>query len=165
MVPTQLPSWVPDLWSKALLTVFWHLYLDGPSTGTSNITPLSWLLTTYKINTNPSALLVYISHDIFVFVCFVLLKYSWFTMLCQSLLYSKVTQFSTYRHSFLNILFHYGLSQEIGYSSLCSTVGPWCLSILNVIVCVYQSQIPSPPLSLPLPLGNHKSDLYVTWHS
>ena len=30
---------------------------------------------------------------------------------------------------FFNILFHYGLSQEIGYSSLCSTVGPCCLSI------------------------------------
>ena len=40
-------------------------------------------------------------------------------MLCQSLLYSKVTQFYTYIHSLFNILFHYGLSQEIGYSSLC----------------------------------------------
>ena len=29
-----------------------------------------------------------------------LLKYSWFTMLCQSLLYSKVTQLYSYRHSF-----------------------------------------------------------------
>ena len=35
---------------------------------------------------------------------------------------------------FFNILFHYGLSQEIGYSSLCYTVAPCCLSILNVIV-------------------------------
>ena len=47
-----------------------------------------------------------------------LLKYSWFTF-------------------FFYILFHYGLSQEIGYSSLCYTVGPYCLSILNVIVCIY----------------------------
>ena len=46
-------------------------------------------------------------------------------------------------HSFLNILFYYGLSQETGYSFLCSTVGPCCLSILNVIVCIYQPQIPS----------------------
>ena len=38
---------------------------------------------------------------------------------------------------FLNILFHYGLSQEIGYSSLCYTIGPCCLFILNVIVCIY----------------------------
>ena len=33
---------------------------------------------------------------------------------------------------FFYVLFHYGLSQEIGYSSLCYTVGP-CLSILNVL--------------------------------
>ena len=79
---------------------------------------------------------------------FFLLKYSWFTMLCQSLLYSTVTQFYTYIHSFFNILFHYGLSQEIGYSSLCCTVRPCCLSILNIIVCIYQLQIPSPSLSL-----------------
>ena len=70
-------------------------------------------------------------------------------MLCQSLLYSKVTQFYTYIHSFFNILFHYGLSQEIGYSSLYYTVGRCCLSILTVIVWVYQPQIPSPSLSLP----------------
>ena len=75
-------------------------------------------------------------------------------MLCRSLLYSRVTQFYTYIRSFLNILFHYGLSQEIGYSSLCYTVRPCCLSILNVIVCIYQPQIPSPFLSLhPSPLA------------
>ena len=34
--------------------------------------------------------------------------------------------------SFFYILSHYGLSQEIGYSSLCYTVGP-CLSIPYVI--------------------------------
>ena len=50
---------------------------------------------------------------------------------------------------------------EIGCSSLCYTDGPCCLSILNVRVCIYQPQIPSPSLSLPTPLGNHKSVLYV----
>ena len=54
-------------------------------------------------------------------------------------------------------LSHYFLQQL--YSSLCYTVGPCCLSILNV--CIYKHQILSPSLSLPLPLGNHKSDLYV----
>ena len=36
------------------------------------------------------------------------------------------------------ILLHYGLSQDIEYSSLCYTVGPYCLSILhiNIIVCI-----------------------------
>ena len=40
------------------------------------------------------------------------------------------------QHSFFNTLFHYALSQETGYSSLCYIVGPCCLSILNVIVCI-----------------------------
>ena len=35
---------------------------------------------------------------------------------------------------YIYILFHYGLSQDTEYSSLCYTVGPCCLSILNVIV-------------------------------
>ena len=42
-----------------------------------------------------------------------------------------------YIHSFSHVIFPHGLSQEIGYSSLCCTVGPHCLYILNVIVCIY----------------------------
>ena len=44
---------------------------------------------------------------------------------CRQILYHqppgkpKVTQFCIYTHSFKNILFHLGLSQEIGHSSLC----------------------------------------------
>ena len=34
---------------------------------------------------------------------------------------------------FFNILFHYGLSQDIEYSSLCYTVGPCCLSIRHIL--------------------------------
>ena len=33
---------------------------------------------------------------------------------------------------FKNILFHYGLSQDIEYSSLCYTVEPYCLYILYI---------------------------------
>ena len=47
------------------------------------------------------------------------------------------------------ILFHYGLSQDTEYSSLCYTVGPCGLSILYVIVCIYQPQTPSPSLPHP----------------
>ena len=50
---------------------------------------------------------------------------------------------------FFPILFHCGLFHEIRYSSLCYTVGPCCLSILNVLVCIYQPQTRSPSLSLP----------------
>ena len=80
-----------------------------------------------------------------------LLKYSWFAMLYQFLLYSKVTQsyicvfcicvYIIYKmdidiHSFSHIIFHHVLSQEIRYSSLCCSVRPHCLSILNGIVCI-----------------------------
>ena len=33
--------------------------------------------------------------------------------------------------------FHYRLSQDIEYSSLCYTVGPCCLSILYIVVYIY----------------------------
>ena len=77
--------------------------------------------------------------------------YIWFTMLCQSLIYSKVTQLYIY------ILFHYNLSQYTEYSSLYYTLRPHCLSILNLIIFTYQPALPSISLSLPPPAYNHKS--------
>ena len=54
---------------------------------------------------------------------------------------------------FLKILFHYGLSQEFGYSSLCYTIGPRCLSILSVIVCIFHinAKFPVHPSPYPTP--------------
>ena len=81
-------------------------------------------------------------------------------MLCQFLLYSKVTQsyiYSMYIYiPFLilsSIMFY---NQDIGHSSLCYTAGPHCPSILNVIVCIYltpnsQSAPPSSPSPLATP--------------
>ena len=66
-----------------------------------------------------------------------LLKYSWFTMFCQFMLHSKVIQSYIYTHSFCHTVFYHVVSQEIRYSSLCYMVGCHCLSILNVIVCIY----------------------------
>ena len=43
-------------------------------------------------------------------------------------MYSKVTQ--VYKCILFQTIFHYVLSQDIEYSSLCATVGPCCLSIL-----------------------------------
>ena len=54
-----------------------------------------------------------------------------------------------YVHSFSYIISYHGLSQETGYSSLCYTAGPHCLSILNVIVYIYQPQTPSLSYFLP----------------
>ena len=53
-----------------------------------------------------------------------------------------MTQSYIYVHSFSHTIFHHVLSQESGYSSLCCTVGPHCLSILTVIVWIYQPQNP-----------------------
>ena len=39
--------------------------------------------------------------------------------------------------SVTHILFHSGLSQDSEYSSLCYTVGPCCLPIPHIIVCIY----------------------------
>ena len=88
------------------------------------------------------------------------LEESWCTVLCQFLLYSLVT-----RHTYVYILFLKLSSivfypQQIGYSSLCCTVGLGCLLILNVTVCIYQ---PCPSHSLLLPLVSHKSVPYVQW--
>ena len=83
-----------------------------------------------------------------------LLKYSWHAVLCQSLLYSKVTQFYTYI-LFFNILFHYG------YSSLCCTVGPCCLSIINVMLASNSSDSQFIPLFPPIPLATTSLIIYL----
>ena len=75
-------------------------------------------------------------------------------MLCQSLLHSKVTQFYTYIIC-LNILFHYG------YSSLCCTVGPCYLSILNVMFASNSSNSQFIPLFPPLPLATASLVTYL----
>ena len=51
---------------------------------------------------------------------------------------------------FLNILFHYSLSQDNEYSSLCYTIGPCCFSILYIYISVHLL-IPNSSPSLPQP--------------
>ena len=41
-----------------------------------------------------------------------------------------------YMDILFHILFHYVLLQDIEYSSLCYTVGPFYLSILYIVVCI-----------------------------
>ena len=64
-------------------------------------------------------------------------------MLCHFRVYSKVIQFYIYMIYVYNIyilfqmLFHYiKLLQDIEYSCLCQTVGPCCLSVLYIAVCI-----------------------------
>ena len=58
-------------------------------------------------------------------------------MLCQFLLHSKVTQSYICIHSLSYIILHRGLPQVIGYSSLCYTVGPHCLSFF--FFCLFRA--------------------------
>lgn len=81
-------------------------------------------------------------------------------MLCQFLLNSKVSQLYTYIIHFL----YSSPSESIPgdrQSSLCCTVRLCCVLILKAIVGIYEPQTPCPSHSLPLPLGSHKSVLYV----
>ena len=64
-----------------------------------------------------------------------------------------------YLYIFFYILFHYDLSQDIEYSSLCCTVGPCCWSSLHIIVCI--PKLPIQPSPISFPLGKRKSVLYV----
>ena len=57
---------------------------------------------------------------------FLKLKYSWFTKLCQSPLYSKVTKLYTYTH--FHVLSPYSVSQGIDCSPLCHRQVPSCFS-------------------------------------
>ena len=78
-----------------------------------------------------------------------LLSYTWVFLLLWliynvlSMSHCTVMWSYIYIHSFPHLTFYHVLSQEIGYSSLCCTVEPHCLSILNVIVCIYQPQSPN----------------------
>ena len=58
------------------------------------------------------------------------------------------------------ILLHYGLLQDIKYSSLCYTARPCCLSILYIIISA-NPKLPIHPSPTQYPLGNHKSVFYV----
>ena len=53
-----------------------------------------------------------------------------------------------YIHILFHILFHYSLSQDIEYSSLCSTVGPCCWSSLYILVCICSPSLPIHPSPL-----------------
>ena len=67
---------------------------------------------------------------------------SWFFFLIEIYLIYNIILVSGIQHSdseFLQIKTHYKLLQDNGYNSLCYTVYPCCLSILNMVVCICQS--------------------------
>ena len=74
---------------------------------------------------------------------FLHLCFNWSLVDLQCVNFCCTTKWFSYIHIYIlfYILFHSGLFQDIECSSLCYTVGP-CLSILYVIVCIYQPQTP-----------------------
>ena len=83
--------------------------------------------------------------DLTLFFFFCLLKCSWFTVLYQFLVYSKVSQdinthvyiyIHTHTQILFQILFHCSLLQDTENSSLCYTVGPRCLYSSYIIVYI-----------------------------
>ena len=102
------------------------------------------------------------------FFLFYFWKYSWFTILwqfCCTATWPSHIYIYIHIYSLSYIISSNGLFQETGYSSLCYTAGPHCLSTLKVIVCFYWCQTPSPSHSLPFPFGNCMSVLLCLWIS
>ena len=82
---------------------------------------------------------------------------------CANVIETNSFSFFFFTHIYISkiILFHYGLSQDIQYSSLCYTLGPCCLSVLNCNTFLHLRTPNSQSISPCLLLGNHKSVLYV----
>ena len=108
-------------------------------------------------------------HSIGIYLIAITIELYFLNFIEAQLIY-KVVLVSTAQQSDLvihiyilcHILFHYGLSKDIEYSSLCYTIGLSSLSILYIIVCIGQSQTPSPPpLPRHNPFCNHKYFSYV----
>ena len=97
------------------------------------------------LHSNASPYLAFSSSlKIFKKIFYFVLEHSWSTLLC----FRCTTKWFSYTCicSFSNS-FPFWLLHNTEHSSLCYTVGPCCLSILNIAVCTCQSQIPnlSPP--------------------
>ena len=75
--------------------------------------------------------------QIIIFYSFFWFFLNWSTVDLQCCVnYCYTAKWFSYTYIFFQILFHYRLLQDIGYSSLCYAVGPCCLSILYPVVCI-----------------------------
>ena len=90
------------------------------------------------------------------------MPFFWFAdllLINNVVLVSATQQSDSVTHIHVSILFQiifpFGLLQSIEQNSLCYTVGPCWLSILNKALCTCSSQTPNLPLPLTFPPGNH----------
>ena len=122
--------------------------------------PPSWKCTCVAIALSPSSCWLIKSHSpwfrksrevflILFYWCIVDLQRVNFCCIAKWIQFYIYIYVCIYIYAHFFIVFHYGLSQDIEYinSSLGYTVGPCCLSILHIVVCICWSQPPNPPLS------------------
>ena len=90
------------------------------------------------------------------FFIYFVLEYSWLTMLWLRWTAKWLSQNDSYTHMHVSILHQIPLPSRLPYStelsSLCYTVGPCWLSILNIAVCTVHPKLPNYffPASFPL---------------
>ena len=89
-------------------------------------------------------------HHVYIMYVYIMFHHVQVHYIHIHIIYNTHTHTHTYIHTFFShSIFHHVLSQESVHNPLCCTVGLPCLSILNVIVCIYQPQAPRPSHSLP----------------
>lgn len=89
------------------------------------------------------------------------IEVSWFTMLCQFLVYSKSGFSYIYIYTVFHMFFSIMACHRIVNGSLCYIVASCCLSILCMMFYICLSQTSNPTLLHPYSSGKHKSVLYV----
>ena len=115
--PSFLPTSNPFLWQPPICSLFPELCLFR----IAHISELIRIcLSLSDIFTKDSSMLLQIAGYPYFLSVF---NYSWFTMFCQFLLHSKVTQIYICIYSFSHIILPHVPSQVIRYSSLCHTAG------------------------------------------
>ena len=155
-----------SLWPHGLARLLCPWNVPGKSTGVSCPFLLQGIFLIQELNLHLLYLLqveyLPLHQDIincFFFISFFSLKHSWFTRLCQSLLYSKVTQLYTYIHSFLS---YFPLQFITGYWIQFLGLYSRTLLFIHFIYNGLHQLIPLSHPFLPDPLlVGHRSILYA----
>ena len=117
-----------SLWEGAtLLSSAWEMLKDS-LVYSQHVMSCRWQWAKIRVEKTTFWILLLWSWMYFIILKF-LLKYNWFETCFWCIAKWVFKYIYMYIYSF-QILFHYSLLQNIEYSSLCYTVGLWCLSIL-----------------------------------
>ena len=122
----------------------------------ANWTQTSFTYTTLSLLQAMFSLLDHLHQHTNMLLCISFFKmyYSWFTVFCQFLLYSNMTQLYILFSTLSSILYHHKWSDTV-HSRISLLIHSKC----NSLPLLTPNSQSLPPL--PLPLGNHKSVLYA----